>query len=67
MRVEFTKEQWALAVEILGSEANARYMLYGAGLRSELTMQLLDALAAERSNLEAAAVLVALRGSDVDR
>ena len=48
MKVEVTEAQWALAVEILGSEANARYMLAGAGLRRELTMQLLDALQAER-------------------
>lgn len=48
MRVEVTEVQWALALEIFGSEDNARYMLNGAGLRRELTMQLLDALEGER-------------------
>ena len=48
MRVEVTEAQWALAVEILGSEANAHYMLDGAGLRRELTMQLLSVSPARR-------------------
>ena len=50
MKVEVTEAQWALAVEIFGSEVNAHYMLDGAGLRRELTLKLLDALAATREH-----------------